>query len=281
MERTAGPGIRRTAIDDTPRSGTRRARLSPPAILLLLLCAGLIATSVVQAQPLHGTRPLVQVTSQQWQRAITRWTAYPAGSWVARSGNLTNGSPGRKFCGPGGDRPNNCSLVSLIAAPNHIPTTRYAVEARVRFGGVSDGPFGGLVLLSRMSSAADPWLFVGTHGIFGRCGTGPVLIGKVPDDIQPCGLSILARPNPPIWNYRDDHRWHVYRLEVRDRQYRLFIDGRKMEVIKNWRGPNLRPPVGRGARFGFYLNSGNTRATRNRLWVKSVMITALPAAPQR
>jgi hypothetical protein len=280
VERTAAPGIRRTAIDDTPRSGTRRAQLSPPAILLLLLCAGLIATSVVQAQPLHRTRPLVQVTSQQWQQAITRWTAYPAGSWVVHSGNLRNGSPGRKFCGPGGDRPNNCAFLSLIAAPYHIPTTRYAVEARMRFGGVSDGPFGGLVLLSRMSSAADPWLFVGTHGIFGRCGTGPVLIGTVAPP-QPCGLSFPSRLNPPIWNYHDGNRWHVYRLEVRDGQYRLFIDGRQMEVIKTWRGPHLRPPVGRGTRFGFYLTSGNTRDTSTRLWVKSLTITSLPASAQR
>jgi hypothetical protein len=173
--------------------------------------ASTTASPTPTVTPLPGASGILfQVTSQQWQRAITTWRLYPAGSWKTHAGVLTNTSKGVKFCenevGVIG-----CAYQSLIAAPYHIPATSYALQARMRFR--FRGRFGftgslccntrGILLFSPGKSAAPvPWLFAGDNGISDTCGP-PVLF-----PLAPCG-TLVVLSSPIFFGYQDDGRWHV------------------------------------------------------------------------
>lgn len=257
----------------------RTGPVSHPRLRLVLLLAGavLIPTSVGQARPLPSVRPLFQVSPSQWQGAMTRWTAYPAGSWTVEGGALTNRLTGVKFCGEEYGH-KSCSWTSLVAAPYHIPTTRYALDVVVRIQGSHGESDVGTILLSPNTSAGPVlWLTMGDNGIHGSCPSNPpMLVGHDPNYMAVCGFPISAVHGPRSFAPPMDNGWHHYRLQVRGKHYRLFIDGQLKEVLND-----PRPAAARGVVPGFYA-SGPTKVpsgtTYNRIWVQSITITALPTS---
>jgi hypothetical protein len=260
---------------------TRRTRSRPQRLLALLLASALILpASVGYAQQPAGTRPLFQVTSNQWQHVLPRWRSYPAGSWAVQGGALTNKRPGVKFKICGGEI-SGCldSFQSLIEAPYHIPTTRYAVDAKMRHQNGNSDPSRGVVLLEPRTSAGPvPWLVMSTDGTFPTCDKNiPVLVGKNPVTFPGhCGLGappsswLPSTNNLPTVPTRAN-RWYHYRLEVRGNKYKYFING---DLVQSF--SDTRHAVGPGVVPGFVANRGPGQRS-NRLWVKSITITALPS----
>lgn len=267
-------------MHDTDTRGARRTPRPRLRWTLLLVFALLIPATVSQAQPVPNIRPLFRVASQQWRHATTTWKAYPAGSWTVQGGTLTNRQTGVKVCGPESG-PGNCTWESLIAAPYHIPTTRYAVDVVMAVqGSHGEGNMGTILLFPDTSAGPVLWLTMGDNGLFGPCRTSlPMLVGNPPNDIGRCGFPLSATRGPRGFPPPMDSHWHHYRVEIRGKQYRFFLDRHLKEVVN---AP--RPAVGRGVVPGFYAIAPQrvpSLEVRNRIWVKSVTITALPASAQR
>jgi hypothetical protein len=191
------------------------------------------------------------------------------------AGALTNKLTGEKLCG-GGTGPGSCSWHSIIAASYHIPATRYAVDVVIRIQGSHGESDMGAIFLSPSTSAGPVlWLTMGDNGLQGTCPSNPpMLVGNPPNPMEPCGWPVSAIQGPRSFMPPMDDGWHHYRLQVRGKQYHLFIDGHQKEVIHD-----PRPAVGPGVVPGFYANGPTSvlaGAPHNRIWVQSVTISALP-----
>lgn len=202
--------------------------------------------------PVPGPSVLFEVTSQGWTQAIKRWRSDHAGSWRVRGGELANTGKGQKLCDY--DPGKYCRYEALILAPYRVRTTHYAIQADVRLSNpTADRMAAGIVFRAHeMAVHPAPLVIAGVGGILESCGDGT--------PSGPRGLGMCAGTGDLVSSYAMNrkgsaliglftpgHTWHVYRIEVRGKRYRLLIDGHVMEAVTD-----IRPETDFGDRFGFY-----------------------------